>query len=86
MKKLFLLLAFTGIVSAASANSIAIFTKSTITATVGDDKKGDDKKACCKKDGNGKSGCADGKGGTKSCCHAKTEAKATTTSTATTKK
>ena len=90
MKKLFLLCAFTGIVGAASATTIATFTKASIVCTNGDDKKGDDKKkkdekACCKKDANGKGGCADGKGGTKACCH-KGEADAKTTSTATTTK
>ena len=79
MKKLFLLCAFTGIVGAASATTIATFTKTSTVNVGGDDKKGDDKKkkdekACCKKDANGKT----------SCCHAKTEAKADTKATSTT--
>lgn len=48
MKKLFLLLAFTGIVGASSASSILTFTHPTARFT--DDKKADDKKkSCCKK-------------------------------------
>ncbi len=59
MKKLFLLLAFTGIVGAASANTFLALSKATVVV-LGDDKKGDEKKkeekSCCKK------------GGDKSCC------------------
>ena len=67
MKKLFLLVAFTGIVAAASANTFLALSKSTVIV-LGDDKKGDDKKgddkkkdgkSCCKKDG-GKSCCKKG--------------------------
>ena len=93
MKKLFLLFAFTGIVGAASATTLVSFTKATVVTVAGDDKKGDDKKkkdekACCKKDANGKGGCADGKGGTKACCKAKadSDAKATTAAPAKTGK
>ena len=52
MKKLFLLLAFTGIVGAASATSVVALTKGTVITFGGDDKKQEkkkcDKKACCK--------------------------------------
>jgi len=75
MKKLFLMLAFTGIVGAATANTLVTFSKSTITF-LGDDKKGDDKKKegkSCSKDE--KTGCKKGDG--KSCCHAKAEGDAT---------
>lgn len=81
MKKLFLMLAFTGIVGAASATSIASLTKTSVITLGTDDKKGDKKKAdkkscdkdkaCCKKDGKA---TADNKEG-KSCCKAKAEAK-----------
>lgn len=69
MKKLFLLVAFTGIIGAASATSFVSLNKATVITFKGDDKKGDDKKkkdekscdkdkACCKKDGkDGKSCC-----------------------------
>lgn len=67
MKKLFLLLVFTGMIGAASATSISVITKGTVVSFKGDDKKKkDDKKkcdkdkACCKKDA--KSGDA------KACC------------------
>ena len=58
MKKLFLLLAFTGIVGAASATTL-VSTKATVETVKGDDKKGDDKKKkdkkeCCKKEGSAK--------------------------------
>ncbi|MGQ0828153.1 MAG: hypothetical protein ACT4ON_07150 [Bacteroidota bacterium] len=53
MKKLFLLLAFTGIVGAASATSVVALTKGTVITLSGDDKKQDDKKKCAK----GKSCC-----------------------------
>lgn len=73
MKKVFLLLAFTGILGAASASTI-LSTKASIVMHAGDDKKGDDKKkdkgkekACCKKDAKGE----------KSCCKKKTEANST---------
>ena len=62
MKKLFLLVAFTGIVAAASADTLLTLSKATVIV-LGDDKKGDDKKkegkSCCKKDG-GKSCCKKG--------------------------
>ena len=72
MKKIFLLLAFTGILGAASASTILSTSKATIVAVNGDDKKGDDKKkdkekACCKKDAK----CANQKD--KACCKKKTE-------------
>lgn len=83
MKKIFLLLAFTGILGAASASTVLSVTKATVVVN-GDDKKGDDKKkdkektkekACCKKDAK----CENQKD--KACCKKKTEeAKATTTS------
>lgn len=67
MKKLFLLLAFTGMIGAASATSISVITKSTVVTFKGDDKKKkedkkkcDKDKACCKKDGK--------EGEAKSCC------------------
>ena len=53
MKKLFLLAAFTGIVGAASANTLITLSKGTVIV-LGDDKKDDKKKdgkSCCKKDG-----------------------------------
>ena len=58
MRKLFLLIAFTGIVGAASATTL-VSTKAKLSTVIGDDKKGDDKKkkdekACCKKDATGK--------------------------------
>ncbi len=75
MKKLFLLLAFAGIVGAASANTLVTLSKGTIVF-LGDDKKGDDKKkegkSCSKEE---KAGCKKGEG--KACCHAKAEGGAT---------
>jgi hypothetical protein len=94
MKKLFLLLAFTGIVAASSASTIVSLTKANVT--LGEEKKGDDKKkkeekkscdkdhACCKKDAKATGGTAEAKTCShdgkegKSCCK-KTEASATTT-------
>ncbi len=75
MKKLFLALAFAGIVGAASATSILVSTHSTVVSVVGDEKKGDEKKkkdekSCCKKDANGKTCSKE----MKSCCKGKTEA------------
>jgi len=61
MKKIFLLLAFTGIVSAASATSVISFNKGNIITLGGDDKKQDDKKKCDKN---------------KSCCKSKQTAQA----------
>ena len=75
MKKLFLMLAFTGMVTAVSASTVSALSHTSIAITVGDDKKGDDKnkkkdkscskdeKACCKKDASGKKSCCskDGK-------------------------
>lgn len=70
MKKMFLLLAFTGILGAASAATIGS-SKVTIAIHNGDDKKGgDDKKkdkdkekACCKKDEKGNKSCCKKKEG-----------------------
>lgn len=77
MKKLFLLLAFTGIVGAASAKSLVTLTKGTIVF-LGDDKKGDDKKkdgkSCSDKE-KGKEGCKMGAG--HSCCKKGGEEKST---------
>ncbi len=84
MKKLFLLLAFTGIVGAASANTLLSLSKTTVIV-LGDDKKGNDKKkdekscnhegkSCCKK-GEGKSCNHDGKS------EAKSDSKATESKT-----
>jgi hypothetical protein len=72
MKKLFLLLAFTGIVGASSASSILTFTHPAARFT--DDKKTDDKKkSCCKKgkEGEAKQCSGDKK---KECCKSKKEA------------
>ena len=76
MKKLFLMLAFTGMVTAVSASTVSALTNTSIVSVIGDDKKGDDKgkkkkscskdeKSCCKKDESGK----------KSCCKSKEEKK-----------
>ncbi len=78
MKKLFLLLAFTGIVGAASASTIVSHAKGTVI-TLGDEKKKKDKKACSEKDATTKSCSKESK---KSCCKHKGEAKAETTSSA----
>jgi hypothetical protein len=74
MKKLFLLLAFTGILGAASATTILTANKGTAVVSIGEEKKGDEKKkekgkekACCKKDAK----CADQKD--KACCKKKAE-------------
>jgi len=74
MKKLFLMLAFTGMVTAVSASTVSVLTNTSIVSVIGDDKKGDDKgkkkscskdeKSCCKKDA-----------GKKSCCKGKDEKK-----------
>jgi hypothetical protein len=86
MKKIFLLLAFTGIVGAASAISTVALTKGTVITLGGDDKKQEDKKkcekkACCKtQSAQASSGCSaakEAKAETKTCTHnAKTCAKA----------
>lgn len=87
MKKLFLLVAFTGIVGASSALSVAALTKGTVVTLRGDEKKDekkkcDKKKACCKKGETAKacSGekteaktCSHGDAKGKSCCKAKAE-------------
>lgn len=85
MKKIFLLMAFTGIVGASSALSISALTKATVITIGGDEKKEekkkcDKKKACCKKDETAKAGekteakgCSHGDAKAKSCCKAKTE-------------
>ena len=57
MKKLFLLLAFTGIVGATSATSIVTLAKGTVITLGGEEKKGDEKKKKCDKE--------------KSCCKSK---------------
>jgi hypothetical protein len=92
MKKLFLLLAFTGIVAASSASTIVSLTKGTVI-TLGEEKKGDEKKkkeekkscdkdhACCKKDAKATGTaeaktCHDGKTEGKSCCKKTAEASA----------
>lgn len=49
MKKIFLLLAFTGIVGAASATSLSALTNETVITLGGDDKKKEEKKKCEKK-------------------------------------
>lgn len=59
MKKLFLLIAFTGIVGASSALSVVSLTKGTFITVGGEEKKDEKKKcdkdkACCKKDANAK--------------------------------
>lgn len=67
MKKLALVLAFAGLATAVSASSFAALNNTSVVCTIGDDKKGDDKKkSCCKKDGEKKSCCKKG-GDTKSC-------------------
>lgn len=75
MKKIFLLLAFTGLVGATSANSLVTLTKGTIIAFSGDDKKQEgkkkcDKKSCCKSSKEAKStaSCSAGKEA-KACTH-----------------
>ena len=72
MKKLFFALALTGIVGAASVNTVSAMTHSKIVVNCGDDDK--KKKDKCSKDK------ADGKCsmGDKKCCHSK-DAKATST-------
>jgi hypothetical protein len=73
MKKLFLMLAFTGMVGAASATTVASMTN--VNVTVGGEEKKDEKKkkksakSCCSKDA--------AKAGDAKACHGeKTEAKA----------
>jgi len=74
MKKLFLMLALTGMVTAVSASTVSALSNTSISIVIGDDKKGDDKnkkkekscskdeKSCCKKDAGKKSCCSkDGK-------------------------
>ena len=68
MKKVFLLVAFTGIVGAASAASFVSLTKTAIVEFRGDDKKKEEKKACCKKDGKDEKGKTCAEGEKKSCC------------------
>lgn len=70
MKKIFLLVAFTGIIGASSALTVSALTKGTVITLGGEEKKAekkkcDSKKACCKSDAKAKS-----------CSHEKTEAKA----------
>lgn len=88
MKKLFLLVAFTGIVGASSAISVVALTKASVITLGGDEKKTDDKKkgekkACCKKGETGKACAGDKEGKGKACCHAKTAAAATPATPAT---
>ena len=46
MKKLFLMLAFTGMVTAVSASTVSALSNNTsVSIVIGDDKKGDDKKS-----------------------------------------
>lgn len=80
MKKLFLLIAFSGIVAASSALTISSLTK-TVTVTIGgeekkDKKKCDKDKACCKKGGESAKACSGEKKEAKSCSGAAGEAKA----------
>jgi hypothetical protein len=90
MKKLFVLLAFTGIMGSAAASTVANFASTSVVSMIGEEKKGDDKKkkdekACCKKDAKAEGkACAGEKTETKacakegkSCCKAKAEAAAT---------
>lgn len=79
MKKLFLLLAFTGVVGAASANSIATITYSTVITLGGEEKKGDDKKkkdekSCCKKEGSAKACSGEAKGAEAKACSGEAKA------------
>ena len=98
MKKLFLLIAFTGIVGASSALSIATVASGTAITLGGEVKQEEKKKcekdkACCKKDATAKacSGektaevkpCAAGETKGKTCCKSKAAAAATPASTAT---
>jgi hypothetical protein len=89
MKKLFLLVAFTGIVGASSALSVVALNKASVITLGGDekksdDKKKDDKKACCKK-GESAKACSGDKSEAKgkACCHAKTASAATPATPAT---
>lgn len=59
MKKLFLLVAFTGIIGASSALTVASLSKGNLISIGGEEKKADKKKcdknkACCKKDSEAK--------------------------------
>ncbi len=81
MKKMFLMLAFTGIVGASVANTLSVM-NNTAVITLSGDKKGDDKK---KKEDEKAKACHDGKdekagcaGGSKSCCKSKAKAEAST--------
>jgi hypothetical protein len=88
MKKLFLLIAFTGIVGASSALSVSALTKGTVITLGGEEKKEEKKKcdkdkACCKKGESAKAcsgekaegkSCSKGEG--KSCCKAKAHSEA----------
>lgn len=83
-------MAFTGIVGAASALSVATLTKGTVITLGGEEKKDGKKKcnkdkACCKKDAHAKAcaaekaegkACSHGKEETKSCSHGKADGKA----------
>jgi hypothetical protein len=88
MKKLFLLIAFTGIVGAASASSLVAFNKATVITNGGDEKKDEKKKcdkdkACCKKGEKSGKACSGEKG---KCCHAKEASTSTTPATTTPEK
>jgi len=70
MKKLFLLIAFTGIIGASSAITVSALTKGTVITLGGEEKKDkkkkcDKKKACCKKDAS--ASAAEGTATTKTC-------------------
>ena len=85
MKKLFLLLAFTGIVAAGSASTVMSLNNVDITVVGEGDKKGDkDKKkkkckkgkSCCKaKEGATAKACSGEAGEKKACCKSKAHAK-----------
>ena len=93
MKKLFLLIAFSGIVGASSALSVSTITKGTVITLGGEEKKAEKKKcdkdkACCKKGGEAKAcsgqkaeakACSGEAGKTKACCKGKTASAATPT-------
>jgi len=82
MKKLFFALALTGIVGAASVNTVSAMTHSKVVVNCGGDEKKEKDKKECKKDGK----CSNGE---KKCCHSgtkPTDAKSTTPEKSDTKK
>jgi hypothetical protein len=96
MKKLFLLIAFSGIIGASSALTVSTLSKATVITLGGEEKKGDEKKkcdkdkACCKKGDHAKAcagekaegkACSGHAEGGKSCCKAKTASAETTPAT-----